>query len=224
MLFPATPGRLLRRSRRLTAAVIISTCTKSRTARRTPRRPSCCGMASRLVVSLRTVIHRSWPPATAASRPTSSLRPVDKPSPRRRVHLSAPRRLADRDGLRTAESRRDHPGLSGLGRAARSASGGGASRTVQAVVAANTFLPTGHRDRGEASSHGAPSARRFRRCRSGASSRAATTSDLASGLVAAYDAPFPDESYKEGARQFPLLVPATPTTPPPTRTAGHGSR
>jgi haloalkane dehalogenase len=26
--------------------------------------------------------------------------------------------------------------------------------------------------------------------------------------VAAYDAPFPDESYKEGARQFPLLVPA----------------
>jgi haloalkane dehalogenase len=27
---------------------------------------------------------------------------------------------------------------------------------------------------------------------------------------AAYDAPFPDESYKEGARQFPLLVPVTP--------------
>ena len=28
--------------------------------------------------------------------------------------------------------------------------------------------------------------------------------------IAAYDAPFPDESYKEGARQFPLLVPADP--------------
>jgi haloalkane dehalogenase len=27
---------------------------------------------------------------------------------------------------------------------------------------------------------------------------------------AAYDAPFPDESYKEGARQFPVLVPVTP--------------
>lgn len=27
---------------------------------------------------------------------------------------------------------------------------------------------------------------------------------------AAYDAPFPDESYKEGARQFPTLVPITP--------------
>jgi haloalkane dehalogenase len=30
---------------------------------------------------------------------------------------------------------------------------------------------------------------------------------------AAYDAPFPDESYKEGARQFPMLVPITPQHP-----------
>ena len=28
--------------------------------------------------------------------------------------------------------------------------------------------------------------------------------------IAAYDAPFPDETYKEGARQFPTLVPVTP--------------
>lgn len=28
--------------------------------------------------------------------------------------------------------------------------------------------------------------------------------------IAAYDAPFPDESYKEGAREFPNLVPVTP--------------
>jgi haloalkane dehalogenase len=34
--------------------------------------------------------------------------------------------------------------------------------------------------------------------------------DLSPAEVAAYDAPFPDESYKEGARQFPLLVPVTP--------------
>lgn len=37
-----------------------------------------------------------------------------------------------------------------------------------------------------------------------------TTRDLTPAEVAAYDAPFPDESYKEGARQFPALVPATP--------------
>ncbi|HEX5379082.1 MAG TPA: haloalkane dehalogenase [Phenylobacterium sp.] len=34
--------------------------------------------------------------------------------------------------------------------------------------------------------------------------------DLTPGEIAAYDAPFPDESFKEGARQFPTLVPITP--------------
>jgi haloalkane dehalogenase len=34
--------------------------------------------------------------------------------------------------------------------------------------------------------------------------------DLTAAEIAAYDAPFPDESYKEGARQFPVLVPITP--------------
>jgi haloalkane dehalogenase len=33
--------------------------------------------------------------------------------------------------------------------------------------------------------------------------------DLTPAEVAAYDAPFPDESYKEGARQFPMLVPVS---------------
>ena len=33
---------------------------------------------------------------------------------------------------------------------------------------------------------------------------------LTDAEVAAYDAPFPDETYKEGARQFPTLVPVTP--------------
>lgn len=37
-----------------------------------------------------------------------------------------------------------------------------------------------------------------------------TTRTLTDAEVAAYDAPFPDESYKEGARQFPTLVPVTP--------------
>jgi haloalkane dehalogenase len=37
-----------------------------------------------------------------------------------------------------------------------------------------------------------------------------TTRDLTAAEIAAYDAPFPDETYKEGARQFPTLVPITP--------------
>jgi len=32
-------------------------------------------------------------------------------------------------------------------------------------------------------------------------------------VKAAYDAPFPDETYKAGSRQFPLLVPASPDDP-----------
>jgi len=36
---------------------------------------------------------------------------------------------------------------------------------------------------------------------------------LSADVVAAYDAPFPDESYKEGARQIPTLVPTTPEDP-----------
>jgi len=34
--------------------------------------------------------------------------------------------------------------------------------------------------------------------------------ELSEAERAAYDAPFPDESFKEGARQFPTLVPVTP--------------
>ncbi|CAN7454875.1 haloalkane dehalogenase [Phenylobacterium sp. LjRoot164] len=37
-----------------------------------------------------------------------------------------------------------------------------------------------------------------------------TVRDLSPEEVAAYDAPYPDESFKEGARQFPALVPVTP--------------
>jgi haloalkane dehalogenase len=39
------------------------------------------------------------------------------------------------------------------------------------------------------------------------------TNRLSVEVVAAYDAPFPDETYKEGARQFPALIPTTPSDP-----------
>jgi haloalkane dehalogenase len=32
-------------------------------------------------------------------------------------------------------------------------------------------------------------------------------------ITAAYDAPFPDDTYKAGARQFPMLVPTRPDDP-----------
>mgnify|MGYP005836988685 CR=1 FL=1 len=41
----------------------------------------------------------------------------------------------------------------------------------------------------------------------------ATVSHLPPEVVAAYDAPFPDDSYKEGARAWPLLIPVEPGDP-----------
>ena len=41
----------------------------------------------------------------------------------------------------------------------------------------------------------------------------ATATELSEAAVEAYRAPFPDESHMAGARQFPLLVPATPDDP-----------
>jgi haloalkane dehalogenase len=81
------------------------------------------------------------------------------------------------------------------------------------VVTANTFLPTGDTPPGEAFLNW----QRFSQ----------TVEDFAVGfivgtgchtppgpaVIAAYDAPFPDDSYKAGARQFPLLVPTTPDDP-----------
>ena len=40
-----------------------------------------------------------------------------------------------------------------------------------------------------------------------------TETELSDGVVAAYDAPFPDDSYMAGARIFPTLVPTTPEDP-----------
>lgn len=41
----------------------------------------------------------------------------------------------------------------------------------------------------------------------------ATVTDLSDAEIAAYDAPFPDETYKEGARIFPSLVPTSTDDP-----------
>ena len=41
----------------------------------------------------------------------------------------------------------------------------------------------------------------------------ATITELSDAEIAAYDAPFPDDAYKEGARIFPSLVPTSPDDP-----------
>jgi haloalkane dehalogenase len=82
------------------------------------------------------------------------------------------------------------------------------------VVASNTGLPTGDQGMGEAFERWREFSQTVPEMPIGAIiAGGCATAKLSAEEVAAYDAPFPDESYKEGARQFPLLVPASPDDP-----------
>lgn len=81
------------------------------------------------------------------------------------------------------------------------------------VVVANTGLPTGDHSMSEAFlawQRFAASAKGFD---IGRIIQNGTTTSLPAEVVAAYDAPFPDDRYKAGARIFPSLVPTRPDDP-----------
>jgi len=81
------------------------------------------------------------------------------------------------------------------------------------VVAGNTFLPTGDSHPGDAFLAWQKFSQEVETFPTGFIINGGCTTDLTPEVIAGYDAPFPDESYKEGARQFPLLVPSTPDDP-----------
>jgi haloalkane dehalogenase len=94
------------------------------------------------------------------------------------------------------------------------------------AVAANTFLPTGDRPAGDAFLAWQRFSQETPEFAVGAIVNGGCLTDLAPDVIAAYDAPFPDDSYKEGARQFPVLVPTSPDDPAagPTRAAWEALR
>src|SRR6266852_4635869 len=81
------------------------------------------------------------------------------------------------------------------------------------VVAANTFLPTGDRDPGPAFHAWKKYSQETPEFHVGGIVKGGCVGDLAPEVIAAYDAPFPDDSFKEGARQFPMIVPTSPDDP-----------
>ena len=81
------------------------------------------------------------------------------------------------------------------------------------VVAANTFLPTGDTPPGAAFLAWQQFSQEAPDLPVGGIVNMGSTTDLAPEVVAAYDAPFPDDSFKAGARQFPMLVPTSPDDP-----------
>lgn len=78
------------------------------------------------------------------------------------------------------------------------------------VVATNTFFPDGSQDLGTAYAIWLQISQRANPFDIGQVVERGTVTDLDPAVRAAYNAPFPDESYLQGARQFPLLIPITP--------------
>jgi haloalkane dehalogenase len=82
------------------------------------------------------------------------------------------------------------------------------------VVAGNTFLPTGDAGANDAFLAWRDFSQRVEVFPTGTIvNGGCTTQPLPAEVVAAYDAPYPEETMKAGARQFPTLVPASPDDP-----------
>lgn len=81
------------------------------------------------------------------------------------------------------------------------------------IVASNTFLPTGDIPPGKAFLRWQRASQEIPVFLASETVKRGCVNPLTSEEISAYDAPFPDERYKAGARQFPLLVPTSPDDP-----------
>lgn len=88
-----------------------------------------------------------------------------------------------------------------------------ASERVARVVASNTGLPTGDQKMPDAFFAWQRFSQEMPELPIGGIVARGCVRPVDARVVAAYDAPFPDETYKAGARQFPLLVPSSPDDP-----------
>ncbi len=81
------------------------------------------------------------------------------------------------------------------------------------VVLSNGGLPTGDQEMPAAFHQWREFSQKVSRLPVGRVINGGTTSALSQEVLTAYEAPFPDETYKEGARILPALVPITPDDP-----------
>ena len=81
------------------------------------------------------------------------------------------------------------------------------------IVLSNTGLPTGERPLGEAFESWKNYSQTVENFHIGGIVKGGTVSEMSQETIDAYNAPFPDDSYKEAARQFPLLVPHSTDDP-----------
>jgi haloalkane dehalogenase len=81
------------------------------------------------------------------------------------------------------------------------------------VVVANTALPTGDQTMGPAFEAWRDFSQTVPQFNAGRIIYGGTTRKISDAEVAAYNAPYPDDRYQAGARQFPTLVPTHPHDP-----------
>ena len=81
------------------------------------------------------------------------------------------------------------------------------------VITANTSLPTGEGNPSQAFLKWRELSQRVAKFPVGEIVKGACVTNLSAEVVAGYNAPFPDESYKAGVRQMPLLVPISTDDP-----------
>jgi haloalkane dehalogenase len=81
------------------------------------------------------------------------------------------------------------------------------------IVASNTILPTGDIHPGKAFLRWQRYSQEIPLFHAGGIIKGGCVIKPSPDVIAAYDAPFPDDRYLAGARQFPLLVPTTPDDP-----------
>jgi haloalkane dehalogenase len=90
------------------------------------------------------------------------------------------------------------------------------------IVAANTGLPTGDQPMTDAFMRWQQYSQTTPNFHAGGIVNGACQTELSPEVIAAYDAPFPDDRYKAGARRFLRWRPRGPTTRLRTRTAEPG--
>lgn len=81
------------------------------------------------------------------------------------------------------------------------------------IVVANTALPTGDQPLGKAFEGWREYSQSVPDFNAGRIVYGGTSKKISEADIDAYNAPFPDDSYKAGARQFPTLVPSSPQDP-----------
>jgi haloalkane dehalogenase len=77
------------------------------------------------------------------------------------------------------------------------------------IVVANTGLPTGDQPMTEGFMRWREYSQNVENFHVGGIVKGGCATELSPEVIAAYNAPFPDDSFKAGARQFPMLVPIT---------------